>query len=160
MSSKISIPIQTDFDEVSRKLAQQGRPSVRPRTHPGSLLQGFVCVYLGADDERCAAGHLMNAEPDVLRRLSGVASDTNRGSGGPRALLVAGGHDIAFACALQHAHDIATSDFVDEVDAAAWRDGWAREMRALAGQYELDTTVFEAELLRAADARAEGTVTT
>ena len=119
----------------------------------------------------------MAAEPAVLRRLSGVASDTNRGSlsasssvivasgsGGPRALLVAGGHDIAFACALQHAHDIATSDFVDEVDAAAWRDGWAREMRALARQYELDTTVLEAELLRAADARvaaaAEGTVTT
>ena len=158
MSSKNPIPIQTDFDEVSRKLAQQGRPSVRPRTHPGSLLQGFVCVYLGADDERCAAGHLMNAEPDVLRRLTGLASDS--GPRGPRALLVAGGHDIAFACALQHAHDIATSDFVDEVDAAAWRDGWAREMRALARQYELDTTVLEAELLRAADARAAGTVST
>lgn len=159
MSSKNPIPIQTDFDEVSRKLAQQGRPSVRRRMHPGAGNKGFVCVYLGADDERCAAGHLMNAAPEVLRTLTGLASDTGRGYG-PRVLLEAGGHDIAFACALQHAHDTATSDFVDDVDAAAWRDGWAREMRALARQYELDTTVLEAELLRAADARAAGTVST
>lgn len=111
---------QEAYNLVVRKLVAQGRPST----------DRFSCMYISPNGDRCAAGHLLPDNPNLILRgdwpmmiklnpdLEGIA-------------------DIAFISNLQRAHD-------SYFRSPGWRSIWVRSMLVLARDYGLDSKLLEA----------------
>lgn len=110
--------LQETFDTVARFLIRQGRRSY----------SDTGCKYRAPNGDRCAVGCLI---PDELYSEgfegTGVKYDI-----APTMFQL--GYDVDFLERLQEAHDEWHQD---------WLHGWAEEMRQLAGEYGLSTSVLE-----------------
>ena len=139
---------QEVYNKVLFALRKQGRPSINTEDSHEFGDAGTVCMYRNEDDEKCAAGHLIedqfydsktegyslrNAPIDDAIKLEEWLAECPWRAALFNALTSSGirTSDIALVNRLQRAHDIALQQGVEQ---------WEAAMKVVAVDYVLNYT--------------------